>query len=256
VNEERWFRWFVGSEKRPSIPGFFNEFQQFLSTSDTAAQPYRLNQRHRALIQSNQAIIRDRRVLDIASHDGRWSFAAHKAGAKYVLGIEARQHLVEFAGRNMRTYAVPLPAVEFIQGDVLEKLDALKEGSFDTVFCFGFLYHTIEHMLLLRKIARIQPSSLIVDTAVSTFPESIVEVHDESIAHESAGAVGDPGSPERVVVGLPSKPALELMLRGAGFRVAQYYDWRNADIRWGDDLKDYYLGTRVSVVAIADRGSS
>ena len=74
----------------------------------------RLNQRHRALIQSNAAVIAGRRVLDIASHDGRWSLAASMAGAEYVLGIEARQHLAEAARDNMREYGVPAGKVEFV----------------------------------------------------------------------------------------------------------------------------------------------
>jgi ribosomal protein L11 methylase PrmA len=52
-------------------------------------------------------IIRGRRVLDIASHDGRLSFGANNAAAEYVLGIEAQQRLMENARDNMREYGVP-----------------------------------------------------------------------------------------------------------------------------------------------------
>lgn len=37
------------------------------------------------------------------------------------------------------------------------------------------------------------------------------------------------------------------MLRAAGFEVGQYYNWRRADIGWVDDLKEYYLGKRITV---------
>jgi SAM-dependent methyltransferase len=254
INEERWFRWVARKSTAPSTRGFFDDFPRFLNTSDTGANLYRLNQRHKALIQSNAESIRGKRILDIASHDGRWSFAAHKAGAEYVLGIEARSHLTNLAYENMQHYGVPRTQVEFAQGDALKELDRLDSGSFDVVFCFGFLYHTADQMLLMRKIARLQPISLIIDTAVSTYPGSIVEIHDEAIALESAGAVGDPGAPERTVVGIPSKPALELMLRAAGFAVGQYYDWQHADVRWVEDLKDYYLGVRITLAAIATAG--
>lgn len=254
VNDERWFRWVARKPTAPSTKGFFDDFPRFLDTSDTAANLYRLNLRHQAMIQSNAESIRGKRVLDIASHDGRWSFAAYKAGAEYVLGIEARSHLTDLAYQNMQNYGVPRTRVEFAQGDALKELDRLDSSRFDTVFCFGFLYHIADHMLLMRKIARLQPTSLIIDTAVSTHPGSIVEVHDEAIAHESAGAVGDPGAPERTVVGIPSKPALELMLRAAGFAVGQYYDWQHAGVSWVEDLKDYYLGMRVTLCAIAAVG--
>jgi SAM-dependent methyltransferase len=251
VNQERWFRWVVNKRDREPVSGFFNEFPRFLVTSRTAADSYRLNQRHRALIQSNLEIIRGQRILDIASHDGRWSFAAYKAGAEHVLGIEARRHLVELANQNIRDYGVPSSKVRFMQGDILDELDRLEPGRLDTVFCFGYLYHTIDHMLLLRKLARLQPRNLVIDTAVSTYPGSIIEVHDEALEHESAGAVGDPGDPTRVVVGVPSLPALEFMLKAAGFSNCRYYNWRKAEIiRWGD-LKEYYLGKRISVAVAA-----
>jgi predicted RNA methylase len=229
--------------------GFFDSYPRFFSTSATNAMPDRLNQRHRALIQSNADIISGRSVLDIASHDGRWSLAAHKAGAEYVLGIEARQHLVEASRANMRNYGVPEGQVEFVRGDVMIELDQLESGRFDTVFCFGFLYHMIDHMPLLRKIARLKPTSRVIDTAISTQPGSIVEVHDEAVQNESAAAVGDPGNPARAVKGFPSRAALELMLKAVGFPVLRYYNWRNVGIKRWDDLKDYYLGRRESVTA-------
>src|SRR5579863_7632854 len=98
---ERWFRRMIRLKRQPRSNGFFDSYPRFFSTSDTAAAPDRLNQRYRALIQSNAGIISGRRVLDIASHDGRWSLAAHKASAEHVLGIEARQHLVDAARDNM-----------------------------------------------------------------------------------------------------------------------------------------------------------
>lgn len=252
VNRERWFRWVASHTDYRPAAGFFDAFPRFFVTSETASEPDRLNQRHRALIQPNVDIVRGRRVLDIASHDGRWSFAAHKAGAEYVLGIEARQHLVEMARDNMREYGVPENSVEFMQGDVLTELDRLECGSFDTVLCFGFLYHIIDHMVLLRKIARLKPMNLVIDTAITIHPGSIIRTKDEAVLHESAGAVGDPGNPARTVVGVPSRAALELMLRAAGFPAVHYYDWAQAGIKRWADLKDYYLGTRVSLTAAAD----
>jgi ubiquinone/menaquinone biosynthesis C-methylase UbiE len=201
------------------------------------------------LIQSNLNVICGRNVLDIACHDGRWSFAATKAGASYVLGIEARQRLVAVARENMREHGVPQSRVEFIHGDVLTELDRLQGRPFDTVFCFGFLYHIVDHMLLLRKIARLQPKNLVIDTAITPYSATLIEVHDEGVDHESAGAVGDVGNTARVVVGVPSRATLELMLHAVGFSGLRYYNWRKLGIECWADLKDYYLGRRVSVTA-------
>ncbi len=235
--------------------GFFDSYPHLYSTSQTGAKPNRLNKRHRALIDSNEAIIRGKSVLDIASHDGRWSLAACKAGARHVVGIEVREHLVKSAHTNMRKYQVSEDQVHFVLGDVLEVLDQLEPGSFETVFCFGFFYHTMHHMLLLSKIARLRPTHVILDTAIDLDPDSIVEVHDEAVATEGAGAVPDPGDPTRIVVGWPTKSALELMLSSSGFTAFSYYNWHGAGIKRWDDLEDYHEGLRVSLVATFKRGS-
>jgi hypothetical protein len=106
-------------------------------------------------------------------------------------------------------------------------------------------------MPLLRKIARLKPRSLIIDTVVSVRPANIIEIRDEEIENESNGAVGEPGSPMRTVTGRPTKSALQLMLRAAGFQPPRYYDWLRAGIQRWDDVADYYIGTRVSLTAKA-----
>jgi Methyltransferase domain len=246
-NSERWFRWVEARKGRKPSAGFFDSYPRFLSSSDTAATVNRLNQRYRALIDSNQDILQGKRVLDIASHDGRWSFAARKAGASHVVGIEARQHLVQAAWRNLREYETS--DVEFVQGDVFNELD--HAGPVDTVLCFGFLYHTLDHITLLRKVARLHPLHMIIDTAISVLPGSIIEVGSEKTEHESTGAVDEVGAPGMTLKGRPTKQALELMLTACGFRQFRYYDWRRAGIEQWSDLKDYYLGERITLRASA-----
>lgn len=251
ASRETRYRTLVRLHTCPPTRGFFDAYPKFFTTSDTAAAPDRLNQRYRALIQSNAAIIRGKRIVDIASHDGRWSLAANKAGAEYVLGIEARPHLVQVACDNLREYTGPGRAVEFVQGDVFSELDRLPPERFDTVFCFGFLYHTIDHMSLLRKIARLGASHLIIDTWISSRRGCIIEVLDEGVDHESQAAVPDPGTPTSALKGSPTKQALGMMLKAVGFTKLYYYDWQKAGIKRWDDLKAYYMGSRVTLTANA-----
>jgi hypothetical protein len=131
----------------------------------------------------------------------------------------------------------------------LKGLDRLEIGRFDTVFCFGFFYHIIDHMPLLRKIAHLRPKNLIIDTAVSVRPIKIIEIREEEIENEGNGAFGEPGRSMKAVTGVPSKSALELMLQGAGFEPVVYFDWLHAGVRRWDDVGDYYIGTRVSLNA-------
>src|SRR4051794_3513629 len=85
---------------------FFDRHPRFFETSRTAARPARLNLRHKAIVGVNRDAFDGARVLDLASHDGRWSFAALEAGAKEVIGVEARQDLVTHAHANLTYYGV------------------------------------------------------------------------------------------------------------------------------------------------------
>jgi hypothetical protein len=69
---------------------FFDQCDRFYTTSHVGNWPVRLNTRYRAIIGGNEQHLRGRRVLDVASHDGRWSFAAVQAGCAHVTGIEAQ----------------------------------------------------------------------------------------------------------------------------------------------------------------------
>jgi precorrin-6B methylase 2 len=225
--------------------GFFDDYQRYYSTSLTGATPDRLNQRYRALIVANKEIIKGKTVLDIASHDGRWSFAALAIGAKRVWGIEAREHLIISAEANLRQYGIAEEdRCRFIQGDVLDEIDRIESGSIDTVFCFGFFYHTIHHLLLLSKIARLKPQHLIIDTQIDLRPVDGIFVRRESTEEE--GNVALAGA-KHTVVGVPTRGALELMLANFGW-TPRYYNWHQAGIRLWDDLPDYYEGWRVSLV--------
>ena len=234
----------------PAAPGFFDQYPRFFSTSVTNSTPNRLNERHRACIASNEAIIRGKRVLDIASHDGRWSFAASVAGARHVLGIEARDHLVESANANMRAYNVPGDRFRFVQGDVFAELDHVEPNCIDTVLCFGFLYHTIEHLVLLRKIARLNPAHVILDTMITLDRDKLVRLSIEEV-EEEADAVAIPGL-RHVIGGAPSRSALELMLASLGWSWT-YYDWHHAGIKCWDDISDYHDGGRVTLVGSVPR---
>jgi 2-polyprenyl-3-methyl-5-hydroxy-6-metoxy-1,4-benzoquinol methylase len=242
---ERWFRQVVERRKPERPRGFFDNYSGFLTSSQTGATANRLNERHRAMIESNRDIISGCRVLDLASHDGRWSVAAAQMGASYVLGIEARPNLVA-AAREQLSHRPVSNRIEFRTGDVMSELPQLSEA-FDTVMCLGFLYHMIDHMVLLRAIRQLNPKHLIIDTHISIRPGAIIEVWEEAVDHESAAAVADAGSPGRALKGIPTKSALEMMLKAAGFDEIRYWNWKKAGIKCWADLKEYYLGERVTL---------
>jgi len=225
------------------ISGFFDQFQEFYKTSKTTATPNRLNTRYLALIHNNKIFLKNSSVLDLASHDGRWSFAALKNGAKNVMGIEARDYLVSNSFKNMSHYNIPKEKYNFITGDIFNEISKIRPNTFDIIFCFGFFYHTINHMQLLKEIKRLTPKYLILDTSISKFLEPIVLLREDDPNKES-DAIGN----QTVITGLPSKTGLEKMLKNVGFSY-EYYDWHDKGISNWESIEDYRDNLRVSLVA-------
>lgn len=225
---------------------FFDRFDRFYSTSRTSPWPERLHARYQAIIHENLDLLRGQRVLDLASHDGRWSFAALKAGCTHVTGIEAREHLVLNARASFEHYGVNRATYEFILGDVFA---ALKERDYraDTVLLLGFFYHVSRHVELAALISGVGARHIILDTAVvrpETCPTGtpVIELSTESSADEGAAIAVT----NRVIVGRPSREAIRLIFGEFGFTVREV-DWtpykKNVPA-----LSEYWTGDRSTFV--------
>jgi len=141
----------------------------FLTTSKTSPQLNRLNWRCEILLTRNKEAIEGKRILDLASHDGRFSYGCLKLGARHIIGVEGRHHLVKFANENLAHLGFSPQNFSFVEDDVFNYLPKVKPKTFDTVLCFGFFYHTIRQIELLREIFRIQPKYFILDTFIITY---------------------------------------------------------------------------------------
>jgi predicted nicotinamide N-methyase len=225
--------------------GFFDDYDSFYKTSSTGSAANRLNSRHRVLIGKHLSCFRDKVVLDLGCHDARWSFAAHKAGARHVIGIEARPRLVEAARLNIQRYGVSERVVQIVEGDVYDVVPQLKPDTIDTVLCLGFFYHTAHHTQLLDLLAGLRVRHILLDTAIIRSPLAMVRLHLERTAEEAnAFSVRH----REMVVGTPSKTAIEMMLAYAGFDFA-YDDWLDGmQVTW-EGLQDYRRGLRISLLA-------
>jgi len=228
--------------------GFFDDYPEFFKTSSTGSFPNRLNNRYAALIEFNKAIINNSSILDLGSHDGRWSFAAIKNSAVSVLGIEGREQLVKNAYRNMELYEIPKEQYSFIKGDIFEEIKKIQPETFNVVFCFGLFYHVMNHMELLEEIKQLKPKYLILDTSVSESDKPIIELIEEDPNVEASGIKSENSPSHQVLVGYPSKSAIELMLKNLGYDFF-YYDWHNVGIENWEHIEDYHLNRRISLVA-------
>lgn len=228
---------------------FFDQYPRFHGTSKTASSARRLNLRHRAMIEANSDILAGARVLDLASHDGRWSFAALQAGAAHVTGVEARHGLVKNANESFAEYDVPRDRYDFVHGDMFEVL-ARQELEADVVLCLGFMYHTLRYPDLLRGIKDARPEHLVVDTKVIVDDEPRVRLVVNRTGNQSNAAKDAVSHENMALAGWPSVPALHMMLDVYDFDVEKEYDWPGLLAERPEALpavRDYGSGNRVTL---------
>lgn len=228
---------------------FFDDYPKFLGTSSVAAHRGRLNLRYEALFAANRDILEGARVLDLASHDGRWSFAALRTGAAHVTGVEARPDLVDSARENLSYYGEDPNSYRFLSGDMFEVL-AREKLEVDVVLCLGYIYHTYRHTELFYYLRQLNPDYLVVDCSViPRFTAPVVKLFRDQ-ADEPAQAVLDPYSHDgATLVGRPSVPALRMMLQAYDFGVEDTYDWDGLMSAHPEIAKpdDYTNGRRVTM---------
>lgn len=200
----------------------------------------RLNRRHEMLVTPYAGDLAGSRVLDLASHDGRWSYALSAAGAREVVGVEAR-------GDQIEQYAAypdgeVKDRVSFVHGDVYDVLPELAQRgeSFDVVAIFGLYYHVMDHYGLLELVHRLRPRLVVIDSEFARSADPVIRLatettdsHLNSISHTAGQAVAP--------VGVPSRSAMELMARTLGYAV-EWSDWGSVARHRRGGLKAYYRG--------------
>ena len=189
-------------------------------------QRNRMNERYEALFASNRDIFEGARVLDLASHDGRFSMAALKTGATHVTGVEVRQSLVDKAQETFAFYGQDPESYRFVCGDVFEVL-AREEFDVDVVLCLGYLYHTWRYTELMYRLHNLAPRHLILDTMVIPDEQPTLKLVREPDPDDIRSAAQDAWSVDRVLVLRPSVPALQVLVRNYGFEVESMHDWKS-----------------------------
>jgi hypothetical protein len=229
---------------------FFDGFPRFYETSHTTAFRDRLNLRYDAIFAENRAIFEGARVLDIASHDGRWSLAALETGAKSVVGIEGKADLVEHANANLAAYVEDDSRYTFYAGDVLDVL-AREKIDVDVVMCLGFLYHTLRYNELMWRIRQLNPRKVIIDTQVHPRAKGpFVRMVLDKAGMQRDAIADDYSYGGLVLVGHPSVPAVRMMAKAYGYEVESFSDWGSLlrDNPTASDVGDYGDLSRVTLV--------
>jgi hypothetical protein len=231
---------------------FFRDHRRFYSTGEAGIRSKpKLNLRYEAIFGENKDLFDGARVLDIASHDGRWSVAALACGAKSVIGIEARPEMVDHAVANLEHYGQERDRFRFIAGDVHEVLGS-EDFEVDVVLCLGFLYHTLRFNELLHGIRRTGAHHLILDTQAQRMldPDPLVRLHKEGSQRIGTAKADAYSVDDWVLTGRPNLAAIRLMLGCYGYEVVRLSDWPRllADNpeAWSG-CADYAAGRRVTL---------
>ena len=146
---------------------FFQTHSRLLETTRTKLVYNRLFTRHAVFFELLEVDYQGKSVLDLASHDGRWSLAALVAGASEVVGIEGREELVRDSEETVRTYGYSAPEISFHAGDILKTLRSMPKRKFDIVLNLGFFYHTIQHVEIVDELSRFEPDVMIIKAICS-----------------------------------------------------------------------------------------
>jgi hypothetical protein len=226
---------------------FFDRHPRFRATSSTDTQGERLEYRHRLLIERTAPLLTGKRVLELASHDGRWTCAALDQGALHVTGIEGKPHLIDRACTTLGEYGFSADRYRFIAGDCLTELAQLRRGEFDTITCFGFLYHTLHHWELLRAMTALEPAALLIDSKFVLDELAAMVLGWDDSSREGA-ALSEQAEPVRTLVAIPTPRGLAVMLDALGWRCRFLPNLAPSTPQWAG-LSDYRAGRRHLVLA-------
>jgi tRNA (mo5U34)-methyltransferase len=176
--------------------------------------------------------LREVRCLDVGCHEGYYSLAMARKGARRVLGLDVREDNIAKA----RFVAGSLGVGNVEYG--IKNCEDIREaglGTFELCLFLGILYHLENPMLCLRNIAAVTSEMCVVETQVADEVEGYTEwgakewtrpyhgilaVIDES-GEYYAGNQETGASP---LATCPSPRALETMLKHAGFRRVDFIE--------------------------------
>jgi hypothetical protein len=199
----------------------------------------RVNERYKRIIAANIRHIAGKRVLDLAAHDGRWTWAALRSGASYVEAVEGRPGLVRRANQLLSSF--PQETWRFSRGDIFDYLENLN-APFDTILCLGIFYHVSEHFRLLRLMRRLKPSAIVLDTALNTTSAPMISFAREA-TDSIANAIPGPDQRGEALVGIMSRGLLAQWCRLYGWSL-EYIPWRLEDLTDRTDLLDYFANEK------------
>jgi tRNA (mo5U34)-methyltransferase len=172
------------------------------------------------------------RVLDLGCNAGYWSLAAVQAGADYVLGIDAREQLVEQANLVFEAKAIERSRYRFEHANVFDHTIA---GRFDVVLCLGMFEVTCKPVELFELMRGVGAEIVLLDTTIARFGASLFEM----------SRLADPrAAVEHQLVLIPTREAVRDLAEAFGYHTTSLaYNFTDYE-----GLDDYKRGRRLAFV--------
>jgi len=158
------------------------------------------------LIEATGGSLAGKRVLDIACNTGFWSFQCALLGAEQVVGLDARQQNIDNA-RFLKS-VVGLDNVDFQTLSIDEMCPEELGGTFDVVLNLGLLYLITDPVEAIRHTVAMAREFVLLETIVVGGLRPSISL--------SLPTTDDMQSPVGNLVGIPNKPALNLIFRRLG----------------------------------------
>lgn len=237
---------FSKSAEKKSFPRFFDVYPRFYNTSLTGSDAEWNNRRYRVLIDGCLDVIDGKRIVDFGSHDGRWAFAALKAGAAHVTCVEPGKILAASTFDNFGEYGIDEAAYEVVQTGAMEYVEKAT-ASADTAFLFGMLTLISEQPAFFGHLKRLGVKNLVIDTHIIPGETRLLLELFRAQLQDGNAVISEKTQADGWMVGATSSlPALEMMLRHYGW-APQALDW--SEMQKHPDMNDYSVGRRVSFLA-------
>ena len=223
--------------------GFF-DFIDTIEGYDKDDRPVpRMNARHAMIVMPFVDEITGARVLDLAAHDGRWSYALAGAGAAHVVGVEARPELIA----RFPTFPDPelRARVELRCNDLYDEVDAeIERGTtYDVIAVYGILYHLMDHFRLFQALRKLKPKLVIVDSEFMRRNNPMIQLVRERTDNVLNAAPQIEGQ-EVAVKGVPSFRAMEVIAEALNYRI-DWIDWDAVPEDRRTGVRDYYRTTEM-----------
>jgi len=203
---------------------------------------HRLNRRYDFIVAPFKSDLKGARVLDLASHDGRWPYALAYAGAKEVIGIEGRQSLIDrFAAFPDDSHRAK---VTLRQGDIFAGLEDLiaAEETFDVVAVYGIFYHITEHYRLLLLAQALKPKLIIIDSEFIVASDGPIVRFMREKTDNDLNTIARAENHGVELVGTPSMRLVDVFGEVTGYST-EWIDWQVLPENERAGLADYFRPT-------------